>query len=73
MPKRSEKKKRRPSGRAGQAKAQRAPAEIPSKASVVATETFTSRKGRKYTILETNQLDPYDDPEEKKEKPRGSD
>jgi hypothetical protein len=73
MPKRSEKKKRSSSGRAGSAKAPRAPAEIPSKASVVATETFTSPKGTTYTILETNQLDPYDDPEEKKEKKRGGD
>jgi hypothetical protein len=36
--------------------------EIPNKASIISTETFTSPKGRRYTILETDQTDAYDDP-----------
>jgi hypothetical protein len=44
--------------------------DIPNKASIVATETLVSPKGRRYTILETDQADPYDDPAGKEKKRR---
>jgi hypothetical protein len=37
-------------------------ANIPDKASNVATDTLTMPDGTRYTILETNQTDPYDPP-----------
>jgi|KBSMisStaDraftv2_1062788.scaffolds.fasta_scaffold147041_2 hypothetical protein len=43
----------------------RTPREIPRKASIVAVDTITSPKGGRYTILETDQMDPYDDPKRK--------
>jgi hypothetical protein len=49
------------SGRAGNG--------IPSKSTIVSTDTFISPKGRRYTILETDQTDPYDVPADSKKKP----
>jgi hypothetical protein len=57
-----EQKQRRSPGRKGAAKPQRAGREIPRKESIVAVDTVTSPKGRRYTILETDQMDPYDHP-----------
>jgi hypothetical protein len=37
-------------------------ANIPNKASIVATDTLTMPDGRRFTILETNQTDPSDPP-----------
>ena len=37
-------------------------ANIPDKATVVATDTLTMPDGTRYTILETDQTDPYDPP-----------
>jgi hypothetical protein len=37
-------------------------ANIPDKASIVATDTLTMPDGARYTILETDQTDPYDTP-----------
>ena len=37
-------------------------ANIPDKATVVATDTLTMPDGARYTILETDQTDPYDTP-----------
>jgi hypothetical protein len=37
-------------------------ANIPDKATVVATDTLTMPDGARYTILETDQTDPYDPP-----------
>jgi hypothetical protein len=37
-------------------------ANIPDKASIVATDTLTMPDGTRYTILKTNQTDPYDPP-----------
>lgn len=34
--------------------------EVPDPATVIATKTFTSPKGKRYTIVETTQMDPYD-------------
>ena len=34
---------------------------LPDPTTVVAQETFTSPKGRRYRILKTRQTDPYDD------------
>jgi len=62
MPKRSGKKKRGSPRRDRSVGAPRGPAEIPSKASIVATDTLVSPKGQRYTILETDQVDPYDEP-----------
>lgn len=50
---------------------QQSPADIPNKASIVATDRLVSPKGRRYTILETDQADPYDDPVGKEKKRRG--
>jgi hypothetical protein len=44
---------------------------VPRKESIVSVGTITSPKGRRYTILETDQLDPYDDPQPKAGKRRG--
>jgi hypothetical protein len=35
-------------------------ADIPNKASIVATDTLTMPDGTRYTVLETDQTDPYD-------------
>ncbi|MEA2345995.1 MAG: hypothetical protein QOF63_4164 [Thermoanaerobaculia bacterium] len=37
-------------------------ANIPDKATVVATDTLTMPDGARYTILKTDQTDPYDTP-----------
>lgn len=37
-------------------------ANIPDKATVVATDTLIMLDGARYTILETDQTDPYDPP-----------
>jgi hypothetical protein len=37
---------------------------LPEEATVVSEETITSPKGRKYRILRTTQMDPYDDLQE---------
>jgi hypothetical protein len=47
-----------------------APAErpgLPEEATVVSEETVTSPKGRKYRILRTTQMDPYDEPQEEED------
>ena len=49
------------------AKPPRATREIPRKKSIVAVDTIMSPKGKRYTILETDQMDPYDDPKDKVE------
>ena len=71
MQKRGEQKRRNSPGRKQTTKPYRAPSEIPRKTSIVSTETFMSPKGRRYTILETNQIDPYDDPKDSERKRRG--
>jgi hypothetical protein len=43
-------------------------AEIPKKSTIVAEKTFVSPKGRRYAILETDQSDPYDEPDPKAKK-----
>ena len=70
MPGRSRQKKPTRSLRKGTAKPRRTRRDIPNKASIVATETFTSPKGKQYTILQTNQMDPYDVPNESRRKRR---
>jgi hypothetical protein len=62
MPKREERKRSASPGRKPTAKPQRAGRDIPRKESIVSVESFISPKGRRYTILETNQADPYDHP-----------
>lgn len=37
-------------------------ARLPDQASIVAQSGFTSRRGNKYTILQTSELDPYEKP-----------
>jgi hypothetical protein len=37
-------------------------AKIPDKATVIATDTLTMPDGARYTILKTDQTDPYDPP-----------
>jgi hypothetical protein len=71
MPKRGEQKRRLSSGRKRTAKQQRASREIPRKRSIVAVDTITSPKGRRYTILETDQMDPYDEPTKGSRRRRG--
>jgi hypothetical protein len=44
---------------------------MPSKSSITSTETFVSPSGRRYTILKTDQIDPYDDPKDSGRKGRG--
>jgi len=34
---------------------------MPSKESIIAVKTFVSPKGRKYTILETDEVDEYEE------------
>jgi hypothetical protein len=41
---------------------------VPDPATVIATKTFISPKGRRYTILATSQTDPYDDGKAKKKR-----
>ncbi len=64
MHKRGEQKQRRSPARKRTIKPRRSRAEIPSKVSIVASDTLISPKGRRYTILETSQTDPYDDPKD---------
>ena len=52
------------------AKSRRTPREIPNKASIISTETFLSPKGKQYTILQTDQMDPYDQPKQGQRKGR---
>jgi len=40
---------------------------LPEEATVVSEETITSPKGRKYRILRTTQMDPYDEPQEEED------
>jgi hypothetical protein len=54
------KQKRRASASHKRIAKQPASREIPRKGSIVAVSTITSPKGRHYTILETDQMDPYD-------------
>ena len=68
MPERGQKK--RGGSSASKRKAKPPRPGIPSKASIVAIDTLISPKGRRYTIVETNQLDPYDDPKEAPKKRR---
>jgi hypothetical protein len=65
MPKHGEQKRRPSPRRKRTAEPPRATHEIPRKKSIVAVDTITSPKGRRYTILETDQMDPYDDPKHK--------
>ena len=59
MSKGGKQKRRASASHKGIAK-QPASREIPRKGSIVAVSTITSPKGRHYTILETDQMDPYD-------------
>jgi hypothetical protein len=62
MPRRGKQKTpNRPVGKKA-AKSRRTPREIPNKSSILSTETFVSPKGAQYTILKTDQMDPYDEP-----------
>jgi hypothetical protein len=70
MAKRSGNKKRRSPRRDGSLGGPRGAAGIPNKASIVATDMLVSPKGRRYTILETDQVDPYDEPAGKEKKNR---
>jgi hypothetical protein len=71
MPKRSGKKTPHRAPRQERStKAPRGVNDIPNKASIVATDTFVSPKGRRYTILETDQTDPYDVPAGQEKKRR---
>lgn len=45
-------------------------ANIPDKATIVATDTLTMPDGTRYTILETNQTDPYDPPPKRSRRAR---
>jgi hypothetical protein len=54
------KKSRKPVRR--KAKSRHAFADIPNKASIVARDTLTMPDGSRYTVLETDQRDPYDPP-----------
>jgi hypothetical protein len=65
MPQRGEQKRRPSPGRKRTGEPPRAAREIPRKKSIVAVDAITSPKGRRYTILETDQMDPYDDPKPK--------
>jgi hypothetical protein len=65
------KQKRRASASHKRIAKQPASREIPRKGSIVAVSTITSPKGRHYTILETDQADPYDDSKSRKGRIRG--
>ena len=58
-------KQKRGPGRKRTTKPPRTTRDIPRKKSIVAVDTITSPKGGRYTILETDQMDPYDDPKRK--------
>jgi hypothetical protein len=62
--------KRRQASTRKEAPQRRTRSEIPRKTSIVATDTLVSPKGRRYTILETDQRDPYDDPGDGRRKRR---
>jgi len=70
MAKRAARKRRPPVRRKGRAAAKQASRETPRQSSIVSVDTLTSPKGRRYTILETDQMDPYDDPGQKPRKGR---
>jgi hypothetical protein len=70
MATRSGRKRRSPPGAKRVAKAGRTRRDIPDKATIVSTETFKSPKGRTYTIIETDQMDPYDDRTESRRRKR---
>jgi hypothetical protein len=65
MAKRGEQKRHPSPDRKRTDKSPRGTREIPGRKSIVAVDTITSPKGRRYTILETDQMDPYDDPKHK--------
>jgi hypothetical protein len=73
MHKRARQKRRISAARKRTTKPGRIGAQIPSKSSIVSTDTFVSPKGRRYTILETNQLDPYDNPRHREKRSRRRD
>jgi hypothetical protein len=60
VPKRNRKKSRAVRRPKPEAKLRRGKREIPDPDTVLRSETLTSPKGRRYTILETTQTDPYD-------------
>jgi hypothetical protein len=62
MPKRAGGRKARGSATEPSKRSSRTGVELPGKESIVATDTLISPKGRRYTIIETNQMDPYDSP-----------
>ena len=72
MDKRGKQNRRDSPGRKRTTKSYRAArSEMPSKSSITSTETFVSPSGRRYTILKTDQIDPYDDPKDSGRKGRG--
>ena len=58
-------KRKRGPGRKRSAEPPRGTRDIPREKSIVAVDTITSPKGGRYAILETDQMDPYDDPKRK--------
>jgi hypothetical protein len=54
-------KRRKVKVRTSKAKGQDPSENVPNPQTIVARDTLISSKGRRYTILETNQLDPWDD------------
>jgi hypothetical protein len=50
------------SGRAGRPAPRKPRPGLPDPESVVSVKTFTSPKGNRYRIIETNETDPYDPP-----------
>ena len=53
-------KARRKSVKPRRRRAKPMPSDIPNKASIIATDTLVMPGGRRYTIVETDQTDPYD-------------
>ena len=62
MAKRSGRKSKASPSRKRAARAPDGGGDIPRKESIVAVDTLKSPKGRVYSILETDQADPYDEP-----------
>ena len=59
-------KARKKSGKKRRVKPRDPLANIPDKATVVATDTLTMPGGARYTILKTDQTDPYDPPSKRR-------
>jgi hypothetical protein len=65
-------KRKKKRGQRTQSKDDPSRAWLPDKSSVVSEKTMLSPKGKKYRVITTTEMDPYDRPENGKEKKAGT-